>query len=268
MSARTTGGVIKEGFRYSGGVYVFGSFVHMLRPKCLVLALCLLPVLGQAEEEYGNDPRDPWEGFNRSVFEFNDIADRYVAAPAARAYKAVTPDPVDQGIDNVFSNLGEVKNFVNDVLQGKPSDAMVDVGRFLINTTVGVLGLFDVAGHIGLERQSEDFGQTLAHWGVGSGPYLVLPFLGPSTVRDGPARVVDGYVSPLREVEPMSADIGLMLLDLVQTRAKLLGSEDLISGDRYIFMKDAYLQRREFLINDGELIQDSFGDEDFESFDF
>ncbi len=245
-----------------------GKHVNMSLPKRLVLLLCCcIPLLGQAAEEYGNDPRDPWEGFNRAVFEFNDVADRYVAAPVARTYKKVTPDIVDQGIENVFNNVGEVKNFANDLLQGKPGDALVDFSRFLINTTVGVLGIFDVAGKIGLERQSEDFGQTLAHWGVDSGPYLVLPFLGPSTVRDGPSRLADGYVSPLREVEPFTADLGLMLLDLVQTRAKLLGSEDLMSGDRYTFMKDAYMQRREFLINDGEL-QDSFGDEDFESFDF
>ena len=244
-----------------------GKSVHMSLPKSLVFLLCWLPVLVQAAEEYGNDPRDPWEGFNRAVFEFNDLADRYVAAPVARTYKKVTPDPVDQGIENVFNNVGEVKNFANDLLQGKPGDALVDFSRFLINTTVGVLGIFDVAGHIGLERQSEDFGQTLARWGVESGPYLVLPLLGPSTLRDGPARVPDGYLSPLREVEPVSADIGLMLLDLTQTRAKLLGSEGLISGDRYTFLKDAYMQRREFLINDGKL-QDSFGDEDFESFDF
>lgn len=244
-----------------------GKTAHMSLPKSLVFLLCWLPAFVQAAEEYGNDPRDPWEGFNRTVFEFNDLADRYVAAPVARTYKKVTPDPVDQGIENVFNNVGEVKNFANDLLQGKPGDALIDFSRFVINTTVGVLGIFDVAGHIGLERQSEDFGQTLARWGVGSGPYLVLPLLGPSTLRDGPAKVPDGYLSPLREVEPVSADIGLMMLDLVQTRAKLLGSEGLISGDRYTFMKDAYMQRREFLINDGEL-QDSFGDEDFESFDF
>ena len=244
-----------------------GKTAHMSLPKSLVFLLCWLPAFVLAADEYGNDPRDPWEGFNRTVFEFNDLADRYVAAPVARTYKKVTPDPVDQGIENVFNNVGEVKNFANDLLQGKPGDALIDFSRFVINTTVGILGIFDVAGHIGLERQSEDFGQTLARWGVGSGPYLVLPLLGPSTLRDGPAKVPDGYLSPLREVEPVSADIGLMMLDLVQTRAKLLGSEGLISGDRYTFMKDAYMQRREFLINDGEL-QDSFGDEDFESFDF
>ena len=210
---------------------------------------------------------DPFENANRAVFEFNDTLDRYALKPAAAGYQAVTPTPVQKGVSNFFSNLGEIPNMANNLLQGKIDETASSFWRFVINTTAGWFGIFDVASELGLKRYEEDFGQTLARWGVGSGPYLVLPLLGPSTLRDGPAKVPDGYLSPLREVEPVSADIGLMMLDLVQTRAKLLGSEGLISGDRYTFMKDAYMQRREFLINDGEL-QDSFGDEDFESFDF
>lgn len=238
----------------------------MLLHRLLTTVICLFAPLSFAAE-YGNDPRDPWEGLNRHIFAFNEGADRYVAKPVAKAYKEVTPRFVDQGIGNVFDNLGEVKNFFNDVLQGEGKDAMVDAGRFLINTTVGVLGFFDVATHLGLPRESEDFGQTLAVWGVEPGPFLMLPLLGPSTIRDGSSRFIDRYASPTSEVEPFSAELGLMALDLVQLRAKLLGSDELVSGDKYTFLKDAYLQRRQFLINDGEF-QDSFGDEDFESFDF
>ncbi|WP_372860616.1 VacJ family lipoprotein [Spongiibacter sp.] len=237
-------------------------FLHRL----LSAVLCLLAPLAFAGD-YGNDLRDPWEGFNRHVFAFNEGADRYVAKPVAKAYKKITPSFIDQGIGNVFNNIGEIKNLANDVLQGEGVDALVDASRFFINTTVGVLGFFDVASHLGLERESEDFGQTLAVWGVGNGPYLMLPLLGPSTLRDGSGRVVDSYTSPLVDVNPLSAELGLLALDLVQVRAKLLGSDELVSGDKYTFIKDAYLQRRQFLINDGQF-QDSFGDEDFESFDF
>lgn len=238
----------------------------MLLHRLLTAVFCLLAPLSYASE-YGNDPRDPWEGLNRHIFAFNEGADRYVAKPVAKAYKQVTPGFVDQGIANVFDNIGEFKNFFNDVLQGEGQDALVDAGRFLINTTVGVLGLFDVATHLGLPRESEDFGQTLAVWGVESGPFLMLPLLGPSTVRDGGGRVADFYTNLSLDVGSIETELALMGLNLVQVRASLLGSDELISGDKYTFFKDAYLQRRQFLINDGEF-QDSFGDEDFESFDF
>ena len=134
----------------------------------------------QAEE---NNP-DPWEGFNRSVFEFNEVLDRNVAKPLAQGYQYITPKPVDDSVTNFFSNLEDVLVIVNDVLQLKFGQALSDTGRVLINTTVGFFGLFDVASKIGLEKHNEDFGQTLGYWGVGSGPYLVLPVLGPSTLRD------------------------------------------------------------------------------------
>ncbi|MDF1691065.1 MAG: VacJ family lipoprotein [Zhongshania sp.] len=229
----------------------------------------LLSVLGISNvfAENDGDPRDPWEGFNRGVFAFNDTADEYLVQPIARGYRKITPAIVDQGIANFFNNIGEIKNMGNDLLQGKASDVLVDGGRFIINTTVGVVGFFDVASYIGLKRESEDFGQTLAVWGVGSGPYLVLPFLGPSSVRDGFGTGVDSYVSVTGAIDPEYARYAMSGLDLLQTRASLLGTEALMSGDKYTFLKDAYLQRREYLINDGQL-KDDFGDEDFESFDF
>ena len=212
------------------------------------------------------DPRDPLEGLNRKIFAFNEVADRYVLKPVARGYKTVTPTPVETSIGNFFNNIGEVQSFGNDILQGKPSNALVDAGRFIINTTVGVLGLFDVATHIGLKREPEDFGQTLAVWGVGSGPYLMLPLFGPSTLRDGTGTAVDSYTSVEGNIDPERARYYMKVIDVVDTRASLLDSEDLISGDRYSFLKDAYLQRREYLINDGKT-EDSFGGEDFESFE-
>ena len=215
----------------------------------------------------GGDPRDPWEGLNRAIFAFNDTADLYLLRPVARGYKKVTPTFVDQSLANVFNNIGEVQNIGNDILQGEGLDALTSTGRFVINTTVGVLGIFDVARAIGLKRDSEDFGQTLAVWGVGNGPFIMLPLLGPSTLRDGVGLGVDSYTAITREIDPERAQYGMTLLDLLQVRASLLGSEDLVSGDKYTFFKDVYLQRRDFLINDGKL-EDDFGDEDFESFDF
>lgn len=215
----------------------------------------------------GGDSRDPWEGFNRVVFSFNDSADKYVLQPVARGYRKITPTFIDQSLANFFNNLGEIKNVGNNALQGGGSDMLISGGRFVINTTVGVLGIFDVATYIGLTRDSEDFGQTLAVWGIGNGPYLMLPLLGPSTIRDTAGRGVDSYTDVARGIDPSSAQLGMTILDLLQVRASLLGTEDLASGDKYTFFKDVYLQRRDYLINDGKL-KDDFGGEDFEAFDF
>jgi phospholipid-binding lipoprotein MlaA len=215
----------------------------------------------------GGDSRDPWEGFNRVVFSFNDSADKYLLQPVARGYRKVTPTFVDQSLANLFNNLGEIKNVGNNALQGDGGDMLVSGGRFLINTTVGVLGIFDVATYIGLTRDSEDFGQTLAVWGLGNGPYLMLPLIGPSTLRDSVGRGADSFTEITRGIDPSTVQLGMTMLDLLQVRASLLGTEDLVSGDKYTFFKDVYLQRRDFLINDGKL-KDDFGGEDFETFDF
>ncbi|MFA0812506.1 MlaA family lipoprotein [Microbulbifer epialgicus] len=227
---------------------------------------------GSLLDEYGFDPadefggedgedfsqRDPWEGFNRAVFSFNDGADRYVLKPAAVSYRQITPIFMQYGVSNFFSNLGEVTNTLNGVLQGNWGQAGNDAGRLLINTTIGIGGLFDVAKHMGLEKgDGEDFGQTLAVWGVPSGPYLVLPLLGPSTLRDTPARVVDFYTNPLTYVDHTPTRYALKATDIVQSRASLLKAESLLQGDRYVLLRDAYLQRRDFLIVDGEVeVQD------------
>jgi phospholipid-binding lipoprotein MlaA len=239
----------------------------MERKVCALLILLSVFGVTGASAEVEGDSRDPWEGFNRGVFAFNNTADEYLVQPVARGYRKITPAIVDQGIANFFNNIGEIKNMSNALLQGKPGAMLVDGGRFIVNTTVGVVGFFDVASSIGLKRESEDFGQTLAVWGVGPGPYLVLPFLGPSNLRDGAGQGVDSYVSITGVIDPERARYGMSALDLLQVRASLLGTEGLVSGDKYTFFKDAYLQRREFLINDGQL-KDDFGEEDFESFDF
>jgi len=211
--------------------------------------------------EYVEDARDPWQGFNRNVYSFNDALDRAFLVPAAASYKAVTPDFAEKGVSNFFSNLGDVNVAFNNTLQFKFLDAAKDVGRIVVNSTIGLLGFIDVASRMGLEKHQEDFGQTLGFWGLGSGPYLMLPFLGPSNLRDGPGTIVDGVIYP-----PNWADIktsernGLFAARLVNTRAKLFELEEKagdLSRDRYVFIRDAYLDNREFLVNDGQLSEDT-----------
>jgi phospholipid-binding lipoprotein MlaA len=208
----------------------------------------------QAEEA------DKLEGINRKVFYVNERLDHYVLRPVAVTYTKVIPDPLERGVDNFFSNLGEIGNVVNDVLQGKFKQAGLDSSRFLINTTIGVAGLFDVAARAGIEKsEGEDFGQTLAVWGVGEGPYLMLPLIGPSTLRDAPSKFVDSLASPLSYADDVSARNSARALDLLATRASLLEYDEIISGDKYLFVRDVYLQRNRYLVNDGA-IEDDFGD--------
>jgi|SRR5690606_27023827 len=210
---------------------------------------------------------DPWEGFNRKVFAFNDVADRYVLKPVAKGYQAVTPQFVERGVHNMFGNLGEIRNVVNDLLQAKFQHGAQDAGRFVVNSTVGVLGFFDVASKIGLEAHDEDFGQTLGYWGLESGPYIVLPLLGPRTVRDAVGSIPDGYTDPVvMGVDHVPTRNQILGLRVVDVRASLLQAEELMSGDRYIFMRDAYLQRRHFLVKDG-VVEDTFGDDDFSGYE-
>lgn len=196
---------------------------------------------------------DPWEGFNRSMFIFNDAVDGAVLKPIAEGYKAVTPNPVQKGVSNFFANLGEIGNITNNLLQGKWDETASSTFRFLINSTAGWLGIFDVASEMGLKRYKEDFGQTLGYWGVSSGPYLVLPFFGPSTVRDSSGLVVEyTYIDETEILDPNSDEkLGLLGLDVVETRARLLSAESMIIGDRYSFIRDVYLQSRAYDVYDG-----------------
>lgn len=221
----------------------------------VVLALLALALAGCATVPSGKaDPRDPWEGFNRASYEFNDALDRAVAKPVAKGYKKVAPRFVRTGVSNFFSNLDTVPTILNDVLQGKIKQAGHDSGRFLLNSTVGLGGLFDPASAAGMERNDEDFGQTLGKWGVKSGPYLMLPILGPSTVRDTMAKPVDSYSSPLNYLEDDSTRYILRGVEFLDLRADLLTLDDQIerSYDKYAFIRNAWLQRREFLVSDGQ----------------
>jgi len=231
--------------------------------KCLALAvlwLALMPAGAVAQEDA--DP-DPWEGFNRSVYEFNDFVDRYVLKPVAIGYREVTPDFLEAGISNFFGNLREVRTIFNDVFQLKLPKAARDSARFLVNTTVGLAGFIDVGTRIGLESQPEDFGQTFGYWGIPNGPYLVLPFLGPSTVRDTVGLAPDWWTGISLFIEDEWVVWGLVALDIVDTRAELLDMEKHVVGDRYTFIRDAYLQKRAYKVNDGET-EDDFLDDDMD----
>ncbi|MDI3324432.1 VacJ family lipoprotein [Pontibacterium granulatum] len=204
---------------------------------------------------------DPWEGFNRTVFEFNDGLDKYALKPITQGYKAVTPDPVEKGVTNFFGNISDIGSFFNNLLQGKIESAGEDIARVAFNTTFGFAGVLDVATAAGIEKHDEDFGQTLGYWGVESGPYLVLPFFGPSNVRDTGGLVVDVATSPISNIEDDSARYAVTALQVIDTRAQLLEAEKLVTGDRYSFIRDAYLQSREFKVNDGQV--EDYGDENF-----
>lgn len=200
--------------------------------------------------------RDPLEGLNRGIYKFNDVADKAVLKPVAGAYKAVLPSPVRTGVNNFFDNLSTVVTLVNDLLQFKFSKAMDDAGRFVINTTVGLGGLIDVASMDGVPKNNEDFGQTLGHWGVGSGPYLVLPFVGPSSLRDATGFAVDtSLFDPIYQINDVRTRNQLYIVKFVDTRAQYLPASDLLDEaalDPYAFMRDAYLQRRESQVHDGQ----------------
>lgn len=200
-------------------------------------------------------PSDPLEGFNRSVDSFNQVVDRVALKPAAQGYNAVVPEEIRGCVTNFFANLDDVASSLNNLLQLKPKAAFTDMCRVVLNTTVGLLGLVDVATQLGIERTNEDFGQTLGYWGVGPGPYLVVPFLGPSTVRDLPARFVDSQVDPLSNHEPVDERLVATAVDAVDTRARLIPATDLVDRvalDKYSFVRDAFLARRASQIRDGK----------------
>jgi phospholipid-binding lipoprotein MlaA len=200
--------------------------------------------------------RDPFEGFNRTMYTFNERLDRYILKPVARGYRRVAPAPVRRSVANFFGNLHDLPIMLNNLLQGKPKEAVSDFSRFFVNSTVGVLGLFDVATKWGLPKHDEDFGQTLAVWGVHSGPYLVLPFFGPSNLRDAPALIVDWETYPPNRVQGHSGTRDkLFVLETVDKRAQLLEAGDILDQaagqDPYVFVREAYRQRRRYLIYDG-----------------
>jgi phospholipid-binding lipoprotein MlaA len=226
------------------------------------ITLAALTALAGCATTGGGDPRDPIEPLNRVVFEFNDKVDIYALKPIAQGYNAVLPQPVRTGIRNFFANLRDPWIGVNNLLQGKIDWALSDMFRFIANSTFGIAGVFDIASDMGMEKHNEDFGQTLGRWGVESGPFLVLPILGPSTLRDGLGLVVDSYgYLPWHGPDWLNVDHdvawrnALTALDTINVRAGLLESSDLLAQaalDRYTFARDAYIQRRRNLVYDGK----------------
>lgn len=200
------------------------------------------------------DPRDPLEEFNRAAYSFNEMVDRAVLKPLAGGYEYIVPAPANKGITNFFNNLSDIRSAINNLLQLKIGRAFSDVGRVAVNSTLGVLGLVDVASNMNLPRYNEDFGQTLGVWGFGSGPYIVLPLLGPTGGRDGIGLVVDWFADPINYIEDDTVRGSLRGLRIIDTRADLLSASrvlDQAALDPYGFVRDAYLQRRESLVHDG-----------------
>ncbi len=219
-----------------------------------ILALLTLLLGGCATTGEYSDVSDPFEGFNRSVYAFNDKVDRYVLKPVAEGYVEVAPRPLQRGIGNFFNNLEDVGSAANNLLQMKVGRTLSDISRVLINSTLGIAGLIDVASTANIPRYEEDFGQTLGYWGFGAGPYLVLPLLGPSSVRDTVGIVGDWYLDPLDHLDDDAVMAALTGLDLVDTRAGLLNATnmlDMAALDPYAFTRDAYLQRRLGKVYDG-----------------
>jgi len=203
---------------------------------------------------------DPLEGVNRTFFNINEKVDEVALKPIALTYSK-TPDPIKNGITNFFRNLKEIDNTLNQVLQGKPKYAANDLSRFLINSTLGLGGILDPASSMGLERHDEDFGQTLGLWGVSPGPYLMVPFLGPSSTRDLLSRPISSFLEVTFHMDDSNVRLSLSALDAIETRERLLDVESLLSGDKYNFVRDSYSQSREYEIKDGLNIEDEFTDD-------
>ena len=207
------------------------------------------------------DINDPFERVNRSTQGFNDFADRHFMRPIADGYGRVLPGPVYRSLGRVYSNFEDVGDAVNNLLQGKPGAFISDLLRVSINSTIGLGGFFDPASRLGLPDHDEDFAQTLATWHVPRGPYVVIPFLGPSSLRDVFARSIGGRMDPVIYLDLVSHRNTTYAMRLVHQRADLLTADSVIFGDRYIFFRDAFVQRREFLENDGEIDDDPFEDD-------
>ena len=224
----------------------------MQKAKTLCVLFLAGALLGCATS--GGNPSDPLEPLNRAMFGFNDTVDDAVVRPVAKAYRAALPGIVRTGISNFFSNLEDVWISVNDVLQGKVQQGFEDFGRFLLNSTFGIAGIFDIASEAGLLKNSEDFGQTLGSWGIGTGAYLVLPILGPSTVRDGFGLLLDTQTDLVFRIDGVRVHNSLYLTRAISTRANLLDATSVLETaalDKYAFVRDAWLQRRRNLVYDG-----------------
>ena len=224
--------------------------------RAVALSIAIASTLAAtAGSAFAQNAKDPIEGWNRAVFGFNEGLDRAVLKPVAEGYKAVVPELVRNGVSNVFANIGDGWSAINQLLQGKPVAAAQMTMRVATNTLFGIGGLFDVAGDLGIERQPEDFGQTLGRWGLPAGPYLVWPLLGPSSLRETAAMPLDLSWRPAALSDDSATRIGLSTLQLIDVRASLLGASRLVDDialDKYVFIRDGYLARRRSLVYDGE----------------
>jgi phospholipid-binding lipoprotein MlaA len=229
-------------------------------PLLSLLAVMLL--FTNTNNAYSSDD-DPLEPMNRAIFSFNEVVDDNILEPIANGYQAITPDPVEDSISNFFNNLGEISTIINSALQLNAEKTLSSSSRLIINSTIGLFGLFDVASSIGIDRHKEDFGQTLGFYGIPAGPYLVLPFFGPSSFRDAPAFYVDIAID--RGISPVYTELHheerqlIQATNVIDTRANLLKASkilDTAAKDKYIFLRESYLQRRAKMITDGKDVQD------------
>ena len=240
----------------------------ILNAKSILLILLLVTTGCATTSKLSGDfnPDDPYEKSNRKVFEFNNKIDKLFLRPVTDFYDKATPEFAQTSITNFFANLDDIRISINNLLQGNVVESMSDITRFFINSIFGLGGFFDVASEMGLEKHSEDFGQTLGKWGAKPGPYLMLPFLGPSTTRDAFTFVGDTALAPALSLDDNAARVGLISLDLINTYSAFTGIADIESKDQYAFLRDAYLERRKYEINDGLSEEDLSNDEDFEDF--
>ncbi len=234
---------------------------------CKIFAIPIAFILSASINHNANyafaSDEDPLEPLNRAIFGFNEVIDDTVLEPVAKGYRAITPDPIEDSVSNFFNNLGEINTIINSTLQMKLDKTISSSSRFVINSTVGIFGLFDVASSLGIERHREDFGQTLGYYGVSAGPYLVLPFFGPSTLRDAPGFYTDIAVE--KSISPVHTELHheerqvIQATNVIDTRANLLQATkilDTAAKDKYIFLRESYLQKRTKMIADGKDIQD------------
>ena len=219
----------------------------------LIISLLLLPFTAKAQDH------DPWMRLNQHFFSINDYFDQLLLRPIALSYTNLTPRFVQVGVGNVFDNLQDVNVAINDFLQFKIDEGLSDSGRIIINSTIGVGGFLDVATSMGLYRNEEDFGQTLGVWGFEAGPYLFLPVFGASNLRDSVGMMIDALFNPIRYIENIESRYTLYLADELDFRSSLLAYDELIIGDRYLFVREAYIQNREYVVYDGE-VSNEFGD--------
>tara|TARA_A100001035_G_scaffold277313_1_gene273897 strand:- start:609 stop:1370 length:762 start_codon:yes stop_codon:yes gene_type:complete len=235
----------------------FSQFFYILSTFLVVCTLALNSIKVSASDD------DPLEPMNRVIFNFNEVVDDNILEPIAKGYRYVTPDPVENSVTNFFNNLGEINTIVNSALQMKLDKTVSSSSRLVINSTVGVLGLFDVASSLGIPRHKEDFGQTLGFYGIPSGPYLVLPFFGPSSFRDAPGFYADVMIE--KNISPVYTETHheerqvIQATNVIDTRANLLKATkilDTAAKDKYIFLRESYLQRRAKMITDGKDVQD------------